>query len=83
MFINLRSHSRPEVFLSVPLAFFLHCINVRLVSTANIKMYRYYNVNTWNILNKTQMRKNVLESLLQYYSFERKVEGYNPFSALN
>ena len=24
-----------------------------------------------------------LESLLQYYSFERKMEGYNPFSALN
>ena len=22
-------------------------------------------------------------SLLQYYSFERKMEGYNPFSALN
>ena len=24
-----------------------------------------------------------LESLLQYYSFERKMEGFNPFSALN
>ena len=24
-----------------------------------------------------------LESLLQVYSFERKMEGYNPFSALN
>ena len=24
-----------------------------------------------------------LESFLQYYSFERKMEGYNPFSALN
>ena len=24
-----------------------------------------------------------LESLLQYYSFERKMEGYNPFSALD
>ena len=24
-----------------------------------------------------------LESLLQYYSFERKMEGYIPFSALN
>ena len=23
-----------------------------------------------------------LESLLQYYSFVRKMEGYNPFSAL-
>ena len=24
-----------------------------------------------------------LQSLLQYHSFERKMEGYNPFSALN
>ena len=24
-----------------------------------------------------------LENLLQYFSFERKIEGYNPFSALN
>ena len=24
-----------------------------------------------------------IESLLQYYSFGRKMEGYNPFSALN
>ena len=24
-----------------------------------------------------------LERLLQYYSFERKMEGYNPFSALD
>ena len=24
-----------------------------------------------------------LESLLQYYSFEGKIEGYYPFSALN
>ena len=24
-----------------------------------------------------------LQSLLQYYSFVRKMEGYNPFSALN
>ena len=24
-----------------------------------------------------------LESLLKYYSFERKMEGYIPFSALN
>ena len=23
------------------------------------------------------------QNLLQYYSFERKMEGYNPFSALN
>ena len=26
---------------------------------------------------------NSLQNLLQYYSFERKMEGYNPFSALN
>ena len=31
----------------------------------------------------TILHRGGLESLLQYYSFERKVEGYNPFSALN
>ena len=31
----------------------------------------------------TILHRGGLESLLQYYSFERKMEGYIPFSALN
>ena len=31
----------------------------------------------------TILHRGGLESLLQYYSFEKKMEGYNPFSALN
>ena len=31
----------------------------------------------------TILHRGGLESLLHYYSFERKMEGYNPFSALN
>ena len=31
----------------------------------------------------TILHRGGLESLLQYYSFERKMEGYNPFSALD
>ena len=33
--------------------------------------------------NLLQYYMGGLESLLHYYSFERKMEGYNPFSALN
>ena len=31
----------------------------------------------------TILHRGGLESLLQHYSFARKIEGYNPFSALN
>ena len=31
----------------------------------------------------TILHRGGLQNLLQYYSFERKMEGYNPFSALN
>ena len=31
----------------------------------------------------TILQRGGLQNLLQYYSFERKMEGYNPFSALN
>ena len=31
----------------------------------------------------TILQRRGLQNLLQYYSFERKMEGYNPFSALN
>ena len=31
----------------------------------------------------TILHRGGFESLLQYYSFGRKMEGYNPFSALN
>ena len=31
----------------------------------------------------TILHRGGLQNLLQYYSFERKIEGYNPFSALN
>ena len=31
----------------------------------------------------TILYRGGLQNLLQYYSFERKIEGYNPFSALN
>ena len=31
----------------------------------------------------TILHRGGLESLLKYYSFARKMEGYNPFSAVN
>ena len=31
----------------------------------------------------TILHRGGRQNLLQYYSFERKMEGYNPFSALN
>ena len=31
----------------------------------------------------TILQRGGLQNLLQYYSFERKMEGYYPFSALN
>ena len=31
----------------------------------------------------TILQRGGLQNLLQYYSFERKMESYNPFSALN
>ena len=31
----------------------------------------------------TILQRGGLQNLLQHYSFERKMEGYNPFSALN
>ena len=31
----------------------------------------------------TILHRGGCQNLLQYYSFERKMEGYNPFSALN
>ena len=31
----------------------------------------------------TILHRGGLESLLQFYSFERKMQGYNPFPALN
>ena len=83
--INLKSNPRPEVFLSVTLFFFLHCITICLVSAANIKMYRYYNIARlqiskctritmwmWNILRQTQMRKNgpTRHSLWLYVCYE-------------
>ena len=45
----------------------------------------HYNI-TWGgcLPNLLQYYIGVgIESLLQYYSFGRKMEGYNPFSALN
>ena len=31
----------------------------------------------------TILHRGGRQNLLQYYSFEKKMEGYNPFSALN
>ena len=36
-----------------------------------------------HILRNTGWGGRGVPDLLQYYSFERKIEGYNPFSALN
>ena len=44
----------------------------------------YYNI-TWEGSPQfiTILHRGGRQNLLQYYSFERKMEGYNPFSALN
>ena len=39
-------------------------------------------VKRWLVMTARTCDKG-LESLLQYYSFERKMKGYNSFSALN
>ena len=50
---------------------------------ANLEKCRKYTFLDGSAQIITILHRGGLESLLQYYSFERKMEGYIPFSALN